>query len=77
MILKIFIITGKKKFRRKILIMSINLANIKVDIILPNYNSESYLSETIDSILNQTFKNWKHPNLSGYDALYHGENNHV
>ena len=59
MILKIFIITGKKKFRRKILIMSINLANIKVDIILPNYNSESYLSETIDSILNQTFKNWK------------------
>ena len=32
---------------------------ISVDIILPNYNSESYVSETINSIINQTFKNWK------------------
>ena len=39
--------------------MSNNLADVKVEIILPNYNSESYLSETIDSIINQTFKNWK------------------
>jgi len=39
--------------------MSISSGNIKVDIILPNYNSELYLSETIDSIINQTFKNWK------------------
>ena len=30
-----------------------------VDIILPNYNSELYISETINSIINQTFKNWK------------------
>ena len=39
--------------------MSDNLADAKVEIILPNYNSESYLTETIDSIINQTFKNWK------------------
>ena len=39
--------------------MSNNLTDVKVEIILPNYNSESYLSETIDSIINQTFKNWK------------------
>ena len=32
---------------------------ISVDIILPNYNSELYISETINSIINQTFKNWK------------------
>ena len=31
----------------------------KVDIILPNYNSGQFFSETIDSILNQTFKNWQ------------------
>ena len=30
-----------------------------VDIVLPNYNSEPYVSETIQSIINQTFKNWK------------------
>jgi len=30
----------------------------KVDIILPNYNKEMYLEETINSILNQTFENW-------------------
>jgi teichuronic acid biosynthesis glycosyltransferase TuaG len=30
-----------------------------VDIILPNYNSSEFLSETINSILNQTFVNWK------------------
>jgi teichuronic acid biosynthesis glycosyltransferase TuaG len=32
---------------------------IKVNIILPNYNSGHFLEETINSILNQTFKNWK------------------
>ncbi len=39
--------------------MSINPSAAKVEIILPNYNSEKYVSETIDSIINQTFKNWQ------------------
>ena len=34
------------------------LNETSVDIILPNYNSELYLSETIESIINQTHKNW-------------------
>ena len=33
--------------------------NIKISIILPNYNSEKYLIKTIKSILNQTFKYWE------------------
>ena len=36
-----------------------NLTEVKVEIILPNYNSEAYLDETINSIIDQTFKNWK------------------
>ena len=36
-----------------------NLSEVKVQIVLPNYNSEVYLDETINSIINQTFKNWK------------------
>ena len=39
--------------------MSFNLTDLKVDIVLPNYNSEAYLEETIQSVINQTFKNWK------------------
>lgn len=31
----------------------------KVSIILPVYNSEKYISKTINSILNQTFKDWE------------------
>ena len=30
-----------------------------VDIILPVYNSQNFISKTIDSILNQKFKNWR------------------
>ena len=30
-----------------------------VDIVLPNYNSEKFIAETINSIINQTYKNWK------------------
>ena len=39
--------------------MPVNLSDVKIEIILPNYNSELYISETIDSVINQTFKNWK------------------
>ena len=35
------------------------LNQISVDIVLPNYNSADYVSETIESVINQTFKNWK------------------
>ena len=38
--------------------MSTNLSNVKVEIVLPNYNSAPYLEETINSIINQTFENW-------------------
>ena len=31
----------------------------KIDIILPNYNSSQFILETVKSILNQTYKNWK------------------
>ena len=31
----------------------------KIDIILPNYNSSKFIIKTIDSILKQTYKNWK------------------
>ena len=39
--------------------MSKKINEIKVDIILPNYNSDQFFSETIDSVLGQTFKNWQ------------------
>ena len=39
--------------------MGNNLSHVKVEIILPNYNSENYLEETIESVLNQTFKDWR------------------
>ena len=31
----------------------------KIDIILPNYNSSIFIAETINSVLNQSYKNWK------------------
>ena len=39
--------------------MNVVLNNISVDIILPNYNSSEYIEETLSSIINQSFKNWK------------------
>ena len=31
----------------------------KISIILPNYNSSKYIEETLSSILNQSFKDWR------------------
>ncbi len=31
----------------------------KVSIIMPNYNCEKFLEETISSVINQTYKNWE------------------
>jgi len=31
----------------------------KIDIILPNYNSSLFITATINSVLNQSYKNWK------------------
>ena len=39
--------------------MSDNLSDVTVEIVLPNYNSEAYVSEAINSVIEQTFKNWK------------------
>ena len=33
--------------------------NLKIDIILPNYNSSKFIMETVNSIFNQTYKNWR------------------
>ena len=30
-----------------------------VDIIMPNYNKEEFISEAIDSVINQKYSNWK------------------
>ena len=35
------------------------LKNKKIDIILPNYNSEDYIDQTLKSVINQSYKNWK------------------
>ena len=35
------------------------ISNINIDIIIPNYNKSQYLEECINSVVSQTFKNWK------------------
>ena len=35
------------------------MLNPKISIILPNYNSHKYISDTLDSIINQSYKNWE------------------
>ena len=39
--------------------MNMKKKKIDIDIIMGIYNCESYLSECIDSILNQTISNWR------------------
>tara|TARA_B110000438_G_scaffold270954_1_gene288469 strand:- start:3227 stop:4015 length:789 start_codon:yes stop_codon:yes gene_type:complete len=40
-------------------VISKDINNPAVDIILPNYNKEKYLEEAINSVINQTYKNWQ------------------
>ncbi len=39
--------------------MNLIAENIKVSIITASYNYEQYISETIDSVINQTYQNWE------------------
>ena len=39
--------------------MKSNIEHANVEIVMPNYNSEQYISQTIDSIISQTFKDWR------------------
>ena len=39
--------------------MNSNIEQVNVEIVMPNYNSEQYISQTIDSIISQTFKDWR------------------
>ena len=32
---------------------------LKIDIILPNYNSSEFIEKTINSVLQQSYKDWK------------------
>ena len=31
----------------------------KVSIIMPNYNCERFIEETVNSVINQTYQNWE------------------
>ncbi len=33
--------------------------NIKLSVIVPVYNSEEFLAKAIESVINQSFKNWE------------------
>ena len=32
---------------------------IQIDVVLPTFNSEKFIIKTINSIINQSFKNWR------------------
>ena len=42
----------------EVLPSSTNEEKISVDVILPNYNKSNYLEEAINSVFDQTFKDW-------------------
>jgi len=41
-----------------VVLPSYNMGNSSADVILPNYNKCDFLEEAIESVINQTFKNW-------------------
>ena len=40
-------------------LLKMKIQNNFIDIILPNFNKAEYLQEAIDSVVNQTFQDWK------------------
>ena len=50
------------------------MEKFNIDIILPNYNKSNYLEEALNSVLDQTFKNWHRPfvfvNIKTFLSLY-------
>ena len=49
----------KKKLSIKLLKRFNEKLTNSIDIILPSYNCEKYIKQTIISIINQSFKRWK------------------
>lgn len=39
--------------------MNKNISNPLVSIIIPVYNGEKYIAETIQSVIDQTYENWE------------------
>lgn len=62
-------VIGKKGNKRKMhyieeldmenITQKTDTSNIKFSIIVPNYNNAIWISKTIESVLNQTYKNWE------------------
>ena len=47
------------KFIKKISKLLVFIMKEKISIIMPIYNSERYLIKSIESIINQSYKNWE------------------